>query len=1278
MKPALRRWRRLRRWLLTAIACVVVGAAGLMAVARLMLPWLVDSPDSVAAWLSERIGRNVELESVSATWDGAGPLLDLSGLTISGAAGDPAAISLGRARVKIDIYAMLWPGRHLIREFLLVDARVELAREKDGRIVLEGFGPHAADLAGLSAWLSRVGHIGLTGGQLDLVDRQSGRSFSLDAVELRMSQHGSLLSVGLERHSRDGEGRLRVVLEQHGALHWPPAAAQLYVEAQHFPIADLSALTEPFAVGLRTGVLDGRQWLSWENQQLASLRGDWSIESLVMSAPGFEWADGGIIEPNMHLPLGRLVLAGARDDLGFALDLRAGAGTTAEQMGTELSARIDNAGAWQWVGSELSVALLANAAVLLQSAPHAVRSRMYAAQPRGLINQMQARMVGDSWQVHADLADLQFAAAAARWPAVSGLAVSLSADNDALIVTARGQSMEFAVDGVFREPVVLSSFDLLLGARREAGDWVIEAPKLAASGAGFAVDMSWRAQLDQILGPQLQLAAHVPGANIEAAKAFWMINKMPPRTVQWLDNALGAGQVTDAWVQYRGALADWPFAAKQGRLEARFVVAGADLDYHADWPRAEKIDAEGVFINSSLVFDRATGSLLGNRVVRGKGSIASLKDPILTLDLAGQGDAAGWLQFLKASPLQRKHGSVLFGMSLNGPVDIDAELILPLRKNLGQSTLAGKALLQGVVFSDTKWDLRFDDVHGRADFSESGFAADRLSLLSSQMPAELSLAVGSFSADPALQVEAALTGKLTAQSLFGHYEALTTILSQLSGSADWRVNLAVTRNPSELGKTTTRIRYHSDLQGTAIGFPSPFGKVAANRLPLTLVVDLPPDDTSAPQIRLDIGEQARLFAVIGTAASDFRGQLQLGAATAQDLPARGLRVTGHSTKVDVPGWAGWVFAGTSLAGPDAILTDIDLSLGDDNRLKLDRSEGPWLLQLSGPTAQGSIRFDTIADQSASVTAQFEHLYLPEPAGDSSDLLITPAMVPTLHFWVKDLRIGEAQLGEARLEAFAKDGGLRVELLEARSPELAIHASGDWLSKASGPESRFKIRMVAEDLGRMMTRLGFAGVIAGGQTLAEIDARWRGPPHAFALERLTGSIDISVGQGRFLDVNPGAGRIFGLLSLRELPRRLSLDFRDLFQSGMSFDRIEGRFLLGDGNAWTENLTVRGPAADILIIGRTGLLSRDYDQQVMVSPHLSGVLPVIGGLAAGPVGAAAGFLAQGMVQKDADIEKSSRAHYSVAGSWEKPVVARLTPARPDAEPRRNSATTDADAG
>lgn len=1275
-----RRLARLRRWLLTGVACLLVAAAGLMALGRLLVPWLVDSPEDVAQWLGERIGRPVHLDGVAASWDGPGPILDLEGLSIAAGAGDPAAVTLGRARVQIDVYGLLIPGRPLIRDFLLVDAHVDLVRELDGRIALIGFEGATASASGLSTWLSRVGHLGVTGGALTLVDKGSGRSFQIDQVELRLSQHGEHLALALERHANDGDGRLRVVVEVANAEQPALVDAQCFVEAQDFPLAQLQGLLAPLSIGVRDGMLDGRQWTSWRRGELADTQGDWSLRSLVLAAPAFGWSDGGLIEPNTHLPEGRVVLNGARQGDEFLLDARLGAGLDAEQLTGAISLRRREAiPQWTLAAEHLPVAVLAAAAQLFAAAPETLRAKLYAAQPQGAVEHLQARLQGSDWQVYADLTDLAVRPAGAHWPELTGLDASISADDEAIVVQVNRDPVQLAVPGVFRAPIDLSALSLQLSYRQGPDGWLLSMPTVQIEGAGFAADLSVNLSGNPVTGAHLDLNAHVPGAQIEAAKAFWVLNKMSPRTVSWLDHALSDGRVVAGDVVYRGDLKDWPFRQHEGRFEARFTVDGATLDYHPDWPRAENVAAEAAFVNSSMVIERATGRVVGNRIVSGKGGIAELKEPILTLDLAGEGDAVNWMRLLKSSPLQRNFGETLFGMAMEGPADIGARLYIPLKKELGPVTIEGQALLRGVHFSDTKWDLDFTQVHGRADFSERGFAADRLVLEAAGRPAELSIAVGAFSSDPTKQVEASLRGNLSAQALFGHHDDLATVLAQVSGSADWDVSLGVRRSPVDGRAAGATVRYRSALEGIGVGFPAPLGKAADSKLGLDLRVELPGGDLP-PTLELDIGNQAHLYADIGTRERDFRGELQFGAPREHDLPSSGLRVTGHADTLDLAAWAGWVYTSAAPGAEDSVLSDVDITVGSAtpfDRLRLDRSDGPWVLRVDGPSAAGSVRFETPAHGPAAVVAQFEHLYLPEPGDGVGDLAITPRMVPTLHLWTGDLRVGTARLGEARLEAFSTDAGLRVDLLEARSPDLEVYAKGDWIDTAGGAESRFQIRMTSENLGRMLTGLGFAGVIDGGQTLAQIDARWRGAPFAFALERLTGSIDVSVGHGRFMDVDPGAGRIFGLLSLRELPRRLTLDFRDLFQAGMSFDRIEGRFQLSDGNAWTENLTVRSPAADILIIGRTGLASRDYDQQVMVSPHMSGVLPVIGGLAAGPVGAAAGFLAQGMVQTGGDIEKSSRVHYSIAGSWERPVVARLTPIRPDAPPRRREAG-EADAG
>jgi uncharacterized protein YhdP len=195
---------------------------------------------------------------------------------------------------------------------------------------------------------------------------------------------------------------------------------------------------------------------------------------------------------------------------------------------------------------------------------------------------------------------------------------------------------------------------------------------------------------------------------------------------------------------------------------------------------------------------------------------------------------------------------------------------------------------------------------------------------------------------------------------------------------------------------------------------------------------------------------------------------------------------------------------------------------------------------------------------------------------------------------------------------------------------------------------------------MMDALGFAGILDGGATRAKIDATWAGPPSAFALPKLDGTLAIDVAEGRILDVNtPGAGRIFGLFSLTEIPRRLSLDFSDFFKSGFSFTSIIGTFRLADGNAFTDGLTIKSPAADIVVTGRTGLRAKDYDQTMNVSPHAGSTLPIVGAIAAGPVGAAAGLVMQSILNKP--LGKAIGSKYKVSGSWDKPkitLIARTT--------------------
>ena len=278
-----------------------------------------------------------------------------------------------------------------------------------------------------------------------------------------------------------------------------------------------------------------------------------------------------------------------------------------------------------------------------------------------------------------------------------------------------------------------------------------------------------------------------------------------------------------------------------------------------------------------------------------------------------------------------------------------------------------------------------------------------------------------------------------------------------------------------------------------------------------------------------------------------------------------------------------------------------------------------------------------------------------PPIDYADTGITPGDLPPLHVSVGDLRLGKARLGSARFESWPTAKGMHIDQLRTRTNDVQIMASGDWNGTATDSHTRMNIDFGAENLGSLLNALGFGGLFEGGRTSAHLQATWPGEPSSLAMQRMTGSLHVEVSKGRIPEVQPGMGRLLGLMALTELPRRLSLDFGDVFGKGMSFDSIKGDFRLEDGVADTENLKLRGPAAEITITGKTNLRDKTYDQRILVVPHVGNSLPVLGALTAGPVGAAAGLAIQGLLGHG--LNKAASARYSLTGDWDKPKITLL---------------------
>ena len=152
--------------------------------------------------------------------------------------------------------------------------------------------------------------------------------------------------------------------------------------------------------------------------------------------------------------------------------------------------------------------------------------------------------------------------------------------------------------------------------------------------------------------------------------------------------------------------------------------------------------------------------------------------------------------------------------------------------------------------------------------------------------------------------------------------------------------------------------------------------------------------------------------------------------------------------------------------------------------------------------------------------------------------------------------------------------------------------------------------------------------------------------------MQGDLALTIKDGRLIEIEPGAGRVLGLLSVAQLPRRLMLDFRDFFSKGFAFDRIGGHVRFDQGLARSDDMAIDGPAAAIRMRGRSDLRAQTHDQTIEVLPRTGNLLPAVGAIAGGPVGAAVGAVANAMLGRP--LGELGAKTYRVTGPWKDPKV------------------------
>lgn len=290
----------------------------------------------------------------------------------------------------------------------------------------------------------------------------------------------------------------------------------------------------------------------------------------------------------------------------------------------------------------------------------------------------------------------------------------------------------------------------------------------------------------------------------------------------------------------------------------------------------------------------------------------------------------------------------------------------------------------------------------------------------------------------------------------------------------------------------------------------------------------------------------------------------------------------------------------------------------------------------------------------------------------------PGALPALDIVVDDFELRGKRLGRVEMEAQNRGGDgaqreWRLSKFNILAPEASLTANGNWAVLATAgagpraPERRtvLNFKLDIRDSGDLLARMGMANVVRRGKGRMEGQVAWIGAPFSPDYRSMTGQINLNIESGQFLKADPGLAKLLGVLSLQSLPRRLTLDFRDVFSEGFAFDFVRGDVRIEQGVATTNNLQMKGVNAAVLMEGSANIDHETQDLRVVVVPEINAMTASLVATAINPVIGLGSFLAQVFLR--GPLIEAATQEFRIDGTWTDPRVVRV--------PRRGRAAAPA---
>ena len=1264
-------FRKLAKHLSIGVALVVIVLAIGVGAFRLVVTQLPGYRGEIQAWAREALGLTMDFSRVDARWALLGPELTFydASVSIPGAENEPI-FSAPEASIGISALALITEFRLVVNRLTVVSTRLVLERTTDGSFQLQGLPSRQAAATQFEIEDLPPVEIIVRDSTVVFEDRVQGTSWEFLDVRLRLAREVDRLRLEA-RADVPAELGSRIDVTAEGSLTEPQdGSGRDWRVVAELRDLDLSALKTRFPdqPGLpRSGVGDISIWLDFIGGRVQRVTAELELEDLLLAEhPGFTDLE------STYETLA-VTTEWSREDDGWQLalsnlDLRRQSRSWPGNVSMNLGVTEDSSGLNGFVLNS-SFFRLEDVTPLLAAIPaHPVTDVWAELAPVGdlLALEFDWASSAESWVYSAsvDFRNVGFSVYE-QLPGVSGLSGELRADSRSGRVALSTRDAQLDWPAIFRQQLDIEELTGILIWRQGQDGIRLVSDNLTINNQ----DLTSRSNFELTISPdgsspRLELESSLSGFDTTRTSHYLPAAVLPAPVVAWLDRSIVSGSVPRAAVAFVGPVAAFPFYEGEGSFWATFDIEDGVLDFVDGWPIAEDIQGTVEFLNDGFTAS-GTGRILGEHIADVSGGIADMRNAAIDVEIATTAALSDILDYLKEVPLfARRLGPDLRRLEAGaGVAEVELALRLPLT-DFAAYELDAQVSMQGGELTVAGFGLAATDINGVLRMTDDRVTGSGIE--ATLMGGPVTTSVGPPADEPGYVSRLTFEGEVAAEAVGDAFDL--PLNSYLAGQTRWQGTLLLPENPAPGApgpRAPLKVSVSSNLSGVALKFPEPLSKPPAE------VTSFQVDFIFLQSDRLDI--EGNLGAANRFAFSLWnrdeglslrKGSVRFGGSYPLLPPQDGLDIRGSLGEVHLDDWLD-VFADVaSQTGLDALLSTADLEFADfsalgqhlgQTKLVIERQPLEWLVEIDSEPMAGTLVVPLDFGSGAQIVANMQQLHLSAGEPDQSDQT-DPRDLPGLLVSATDFVVRQRRYGELDADVQAVPSGLRLATFRTVSEGFTLDGSGEWFDSAPGSTTRVALTLRSENVAIALDELALDPVLDGEVAEVTANVYWPGGPSADWRQGISGDVAIRLEQGSLLDAEPGAGRMMGLMSITELPRRLALDFRDVFNRGLVFDEVSGNFVLIDGNAYTDNLLLTGPVADIGVVGRTGLKDQTYQQQAVVTAEPGKILPAMGFLAGPGIGTALLIFTQ--IFKE-PLKGIGRASYCISGTWGEPSIERLTP-------------------